>query len=384
MSVPSQASVFSLAVQSEKQGDNALDVAAQSWYRTRAPRISAGTIQMQDNFPLETGGPIVPTGTFKAAQYGAGDVEMIPRVQEFIGYLLYGALGNVTSQTDAVWDTSTDDFSTPGDYTGVNAHRFTFDPASSYSQPWLALRTMTPGATPDKNFGQVFVDSKVSAMRLNVPAMGLLGSTVSFQSRKVTYPSAQSVNDTWVYQNTVEDSLSAVHAGRGSFLVGGEQHPITNASIEFVNNLTTPEEEMVVGSYNPDDFMAKNREMRVSITIKWQNADFYRKILTGSVSETDWQSLPLIYDSAGADKAFEATFYSPGSIPGSQDPDTNPVPYMLKVIANRMSWQIDRGGIELRAGEIIQVPYIGTVLEPAEGQEYCEFILHNDATYAFA
>lgn len=382
MSVPSQSAVFSVGVQSAKVGDDALNVSTVQWYRTRAPRISAGTVQMQDNFPLETGGPIVPTGTFKSAQYGAGDVEMIPRVQEFIGFLLYGALGDVQSATDATWDTATNAF-TSATETGVNAHRFVFDPASSFTQPWLALRTMTPGATADKNFGQVFADSKVGALQLNIPAMGLLGSTVSFQSRKVTYPPASDVNQ-WTYQNTVEDSLSAVHAGRGSFLVGGEQLPITNASIQLVNNLTTPEQEMVVGSYHPDDFIAQSREMRVSITVKWQNADFYRKILTGAVDESDWQSLPHILDTNGATKAFEATFYSPGTIPGSNDGSGNPLPYMLKIIANRMSWQIDRGGIELRAGEIIQVPYIGTVLEPAEGEEYCEFILHNDATYSFS
>jgi hypothetical protein len=138
---------------------------------------------------------------------------------------------------------------------------------------------------------------------------------------------------------------------------------------------------MVVGSLHPDDFVSLNREMRVRITYKWQNADFYRKLLTGSVSEEDWNALPFIQDTAGATKAFEATFFSPGTIPSSDDGSGNEVPYMLKVIANRMTWQIDRGGVELRAGDIIQVPYVGTALEPAAGQEYIEVIVHNDSTY---
>ena len=374
MSIPAQQSVYSLALQPSKVGDATYDVSDYDWYRTRAPQIAMGTQQMQEVFPLETGGPIVPTGAFKSGQFAAGDVSIIPRLKEFIGIILYAVTGSMSSQTDAVWDTSTDAF--VASVTGANAHRFTFDPESSFNIPWLSMRTSVPGGSPDKTYGEICFDAKVAAWRLDIPAAGLLGSTVSFVGRKSEYPTPAETN-AWTYANTTEDSTSAPISGKGSFLVGGSTYPITGASIEITNNLTTPQQEFVIGSYHPDDFVPLSRAVTIRIVYKWDNPDLYKRILTGSVDGTEWDSLPFIQDTAGATKAFEAEFSSPANIAGSS-PET---PFSLKVIADRVVWQIDRGGIQLQAGNIIQVPYIGTVLEPASGDEYIQFILQNDSTY---
>lgn len=378
MSVPSQSAVFSIAKQDGKIGDGVIDTNSLDWYRTRAPRIGVGVVQDQDTFPLETGGPIVPTGAYKMGQYAMGSVELIPRMASFLGLVLRLGLGNVTSQEDAIWNTSTDSFDTGGSISGVNAHRFLFDPNRSFYLPWFAYRKSIPGATNADTYGEVTQDCKISGISLNIPAAGLLGMTVDIQGRKSHFPLSAEVN-AWTYANQTEDALSAVHAGKGSFLVGGEKVPVTQASIELTNGLTQPQQEMVVGDPHPDDYVPLNRAMQIRIVYKWENPEFYRKILTGAVSERDWDFIPFTQDTAGGSKAFEATFQSPGAIPGATDAAGDPVPYELKVIANRVVWQLDRGGIELQAGSIIQVPYVGTVLEPADGEEYLEVIVHNDA-----
>lgn len=373
MPVPGQSSVFSVALQSGKYHPDipfkGTLVAAHSWFRTRAPRVGLGVQDMTQTFPLETGGPIVPTGAFKAGQFGQGDVDLIPRAENFIGLLLYGALGAVETGADEVWDSATNQF-VAGE-SGVNTHRFTFNPAVTFGLPWLALRTMTPGATAAENFGQVHQSAQVNNFRLDIPAAGLLGMTVGFTSLKVNFPLSAEVNS-WTYANTAEDDTSAVHAGRGRFLIGGERQPISAATIEFMNGL---QPQMIIGQYHPDDIVNLTRGMSIRITFRWENADFYRKLLTGSETEEDWDAIPFKQITSGAAKAFEAAFESPTKIPGT---DSH---YALRIIANKIVWQIDRAGLEMRAGSVLEVPYIGTVLEPEPGDEYIEMFLVNDSTY---
>jgi hypothetical protein len=379
MSVTAQSSVFSVAVQAAKVGSaNIINVAGQDWYRTRAPRIGIGSQQMQETFPLETGGPIVPTGAFKSGQYPEGDVELIPRAEEFLGILLHGAVGLTESAVDSVYDPATETLDA-ATYTGVNSHRFRFA-ADGFTQPWLAARVRVPGATSSDVYGEVHQDMKIQALRLNIPAAGLLGATVSMRGLKSHFPVAADVN-AWAYENSAEDSLSAPHSGKGSFKIGGVSYPITSASIELANNLTSAQQEMIVGSYHPDDLVSLTRALQIRIVYKWENPQLYKRLLTGSPTGVNWDSLPFLQDTSGATKAFEATFQSPGTIPGVTG---GTLPYQLRVEANRVVWQIDRGGIELQAGNIIQVPYVGTVLEPAAGEDYLAIYLQNAATYAFA
>lgn len=370
MSVPGQSSIFSVALQKSKVGNGAFDVSQQSWYRTRAPRIGLGTQDMADVFPAETGGPIIPTGAFKMGAFGAGDVELIPRLEQFISLMFYGAMGKMTSSQNSTWNKATNTFA--AGTTGVWSHRYTFDPENTFFLPWMAVRTFVPGASPDKNFGQVGIDFKIGSISISIPAMGLLGMSVSFQGRKMSYPLGAHVNG-WAYANTNEDSVSAPISNKGVFLLGGIAQPITQASIEIANSLTDPRQEMVIGQYFPDDFVPLSRRVSLRIVYKWDNADFYRQILTNGVNNVDWSSVPFVQDTTGGTKAFEARFESAANISGSA-PVT---PYSVSFIANRVFWQLDKQGIQLQAGGIILVPYVGTVLEPLPGQEYFEIIHTN-------
>jgi hypothetical protein len=375
MSVPAQSGVFSFALQSGQMED-VLDIQVDQfqWYRTRAPRIGLGTMQNQDTFPMETGGPIVPTGAYKSGQFGGGDIELIPRAENTLGLLLYAALGDMESFADQVYDPIAEAVTTATS-TGVNTHIFRFHPTNSFFLPWFAARKLVPGRTAADNYGEVYQDCMIGGLRIDIRAAGLLGTTVSIQSRKVSYPGVSDVN-AWTYANTTEDSTSAPLSNNGRLLIGGVKYPITQLTIELANQLTTPQQEQIVGSNHPDTFVPLSRNLTMRCVVKWRDPDLYKQILTGSISGTDWDTLPFITDTEGAKEAFEATFFAPANIPGTTEP------YMLSIRANKVVMQVDRGGIDLQAGNIISVPYIVTVLEPEAGQDYCRFVLHNDADYA--
>lgn len=130
MSVPAQGVTFSIAPQSAKVGDGTFTVGSHNWYRFRVPTLMGFGNQIQQVLPLEMGGVIVPTGAFKSGAFAAGQVDIIPRLENTIGYLLLGALGNVSSVTGARYTASGWQ-----PQAGVNGHLFRFNPSDSAEIP---------------------------------------------------------------------------------------------------------------------------------------------------------------------------------------------------------------------------------------------------------
>lgn len=374
MSVPAQSAIFSMALQPSKIGNGTINTAGLNWFRSRAPQIGVTPQDLADVFPLETGGPIVPTGAYKMGLVNAGDVEFVPRLERFIGLVLYGVMGRIQSEQNKVWDKATNSF--VNGPTGIYSHRFTFDPDRPFFQPWLAVRVHVPGATPDKSFGMLGVDFKISSVVLNIPAMGLLGMTVGFLGRRMEFPLAADVN-AWSYENTNESHVSAPLSNKGTFLINGEPQPIVQATVEITNEMDDPRNQFVVGSEFMDDVISLTRNVQFRVVYKWNNPDFYRKILTNGVNNVDWSLAPFVTDTVGSTKSLEIRVESPTNIPGSS-PAT---PYSLSIYGNRVFWQIDRQGVRLQAGTIIMVPYVGRLLEPEEGVDYVEAVLVNNAAY---
>lgn len=381
MSVPSQAGLFAIAPQKGKIGDSTFNSSAYSFYKMRATAVSIGTKQIQEIFPLELGGKITPTGAYKSGVFVQGDVEFIPRLEESLGWILRAALGEVTTTEDAVWHPTLGTVATDVAGTaiaGVNTHLFKFSPVS-YDQPWMAIRATTPGSSAAKIWGEEGYDLKVGALRLNIPGAGLGSAVMSLQGRCPKYNS-QATTSAWSFANAAfEQQGSAAIGGRNTnkFLIGGERLPIVGATIDLRNNLTPPQQEMVFGSYYPDDVVALTRDASIRFVLKWDNPDLYRKVLNGgSPTSNDWDANPYITSTAGAVKAFEVLIESLDNIAGSSPAQK----YKLRIIANKVAWEVDPNGIRLGPGDIVMVPFIGTVMDD-DTNSYIDFVIENHATY---
>lgn len=359
MSLSAQGGVVSFAEQAAKIGrDGVFDASALSWFKVRAPRVSLGTVQDQQVFPLETGGTLTPTGSYKQGYFFAGEVDLIPRLEAAFGYLAKATLGVASSVVDTDADGNA--------VVGVNTHIFRFDPNDPAYQPWMAVRRSVPGVTPAERLGETGFDCKVQMLDLTIPAKGKVQASVAMMGRDVEYDDAS----TWVYANNFEDSTSAPDAGRGQFAIGGVEYPIIGAQISLSNGLTTPDQEMVIGDFRPDDFIALTRNATIRIVYKYENPELYKQILTGQANGTEWNSLPFIVNSGGGDFAFDARFLAPANIGATGQP------YEMRIRANRVTWAVDRP-IELQAGGIITQTFTGTVLEPATGEDYIQIVMVN-------
>jgi hypothetical protein len=368
MSVPSQGAVFSFSPQAAKVGRDGTFTPG-TYYKMRVVRDGVNTVNGQQNFPLENGGDLVPTGTYKVGQYLDGDVDFIPRIEGTLGYLLWAVMGKYTGNANNNYGVG----GFVAGVTGVNAHKFSFDPSDQAFQPWISIRRKIPGNGSSNVWGEQSHDVKINGLQLNIPAAGLLSARLMVRGRVVEYPLPATVN-AWSYSNSFEDSDSAPVSGSGTFKLGGESVAVTGASITVANNLSAPQQEMIVGSYNPDDFVALTRAVSIRIVLKWNDPDLYRRVLTNGITGIVWDAEPFIQRTAGTTKAFEATFYSPADIASS-----SPVQkYCMKLYANKVTWAVDQAGIDVQAGGIIQVPFVGTVLAADDSLDYLEIALEND------
>lgn len=363
MTISSQSGIWSFAVQPSAFRDKVggFDVDAINWYKYRTPRVTLGTIQDQQVFPLEVGGTIVPTGAYKQAQFYAGDVDILPRLENTIGLLLYGALGAVSSVTGVDVNGNA--------VAGVNTHTFSFKTGENAFLPWMASRCVMPGATTADDFGELGYDCKVTALQLTIPQMGKVAMRLVMQGRAAAYD-----NDpqNWDYDiPRFEDSESVPDAGSGHFKIGGTEYPALGVSATINNNLTTPQQEMVVGSFNPDDFIALTRDVSLQFTYKYEDSDLAQQILTGSPTGTTWTPLPFFAETSGADYAVDMYFEAPDVIPGTS---TN---YAIRLRANKVT--LARvGAPQLVAGGFITENYVLTVLEPDDPNDpYFEVLVQN-------
>ncbi len=148
MAVTSQAGSFSFGPQSAKE------VPATSFYRHKATLIDLGVLDDIRVGPLEIGSGPFPTFPYKAGYIVGGGVEMQPRLEDSLGWLLFATLGDV---------------STSG--SGPYSHAFKPLAADESFVRWLTLRKYMPKkeGLSDTDLGEEFLDCKPVALTLTLP-----------------------------------------------------------------------------------------------------------------------------------------------------------------------------------------------------------------------
>jgi hypothetical protein len=367
MTIAAQGGLVGFGLQTAKIGRGGVYAEPGAVYKVRAPRVNMGAVQSVQALPPEVGGALTPTGVYKDQRFFAGDFDLLPRAKT-VGVLLLGALGKVTTMADSAFGTAN---------VGVNTHKFTYDSAAPASQPWMVFRRMTPGAVSAQNSGETGFDCKINGIRLTVPGRGKVVMRASIQGRDFVLDDASA----WTWENAnYEDAGLIYESGRGYFKVGGTRYPILNLQFDIVNNLTSPNDEQVVGDFAPDDFIALRRAVTLRATYKYEDDDLYRKLLTGQADGTTWDSLPFFTSTSGPNKGIEAFFEAPSQVPGA----ATAVNYAIKLTAEKVAWQVD-GPPVLQGGGVVLLNLLGTVIQPDSGDYFtAEIINEEDAPYYVA
>jgi len=340
MTVLASTGVLSYGKQSAKGS------AATTWYRHRATDIDFGPVQTMAAIPLEVGGTVVPTGSYKQGAYVAGGATLHPRMEGDFGWIMEGLMGSVATSAGPVTDTYD--------------HKFEFA-TDNASLPWMSVRKYVPGSS---TMGEVGVDCKVASVTMTFPQNGIMQARVDWLGITPSWET----NPSWTYSDGFEDYTSIPVTSQTACSItlpefSASELPVTALTVTMTNNLTTPQQEMVIGSQHPDDFAVVSRAATIRATVKWSDPDLYRTLYTGGTGGVAWSDACYYSD-------FKALVQSPYNIVGT-------TPYELVINASNVAWQID-GPVRLAGGDLLMLNLMGTVVEEdAGGDNYLDFVTRN-------
>jgi hypothetical protein len=347
MTVTAQGGFFAFAPQNDRSDAVGYSAPA-AWYRHRAYDITFGPVQDERQFPLEVGGVIVPTGAFKAGAFVAGGARLTPRLEGDFGWLLHAAFGSASSGATAE--------------SGVYKHIFCFN-TDPELLPWMQVMKYIPGSV--EKLLEVGTDCKLAQLAFTIPQSGIVVAEPVFVGRIPTWEEDPSLTGYGAFEGPESVPVSM----KGSLMIDSVEMPVVGATVTIANNVTTPQQEMIIGSYNPDDFVPLSRALQIRFTYKWADPDFYQKVMTGAVGATDWSPAPF-YGPA------DITVESPGNITGKNQP------WSLRIVASKINWHAD-GPPQLSGGNIIAQDYVGTANDN-DGGEYCRIeMVNTQANYTW-
>lgn len=349
MAVTAQSGVYSFGPQAGK------GVPATTYYRHRAVDIDLG---VQDDVrlgQLEVGGLPVPTFPYKAGYVIGGGATLQPRLKDTFGWLLYGALGKWTATA-------------VGGHAGVYDHTFEMSDDGT-AVPWMGMRKYIPPLSGDlyTDLGESYLDLKVLGLIFQMGSDTPLTARVDSLGREFVLDDNAAE---WDYANDYEDweSIPVACMTDGYISVGGEELPVVQATFQWQNSPLDIKQEKIIGSPMIDDVTILTRQLSFDIMVKYNNAELYRQVLTGSVDGTVWTGTPFT-------AALDIKTVSSVNIPS----DT--IPYSLNAIATKVQLQ-QVGGIKLGAGQAIFMRFQGVALDT--GGQYAKFVLRNKvATYTW-
>jgi len=342
MAVTAQAGIFSFGPQAAKGS------LATTFHRHRAVDVDLG---IQDDVrlgQLEVGGLPVPTFPYKAGYVIGGGASLQPRLEDTFGWLLYGALGKLT--TAAV----------PGN---ADVYDHTIEMAADGTQvPWMSMRKYIPTLGGDlyTDLGETYKDLKVLGLAFQMGADTPLNCRVDSLGREF---SLDDEPDGWAYSGAFEDweSIPVACMTDGFINVDGDDLPVVQATFQWQNQPLDLRQEKIIGSPMIDDVTILTRQLAFDIMVKYNSPALYRKVLTGDPLGTEWTGTPFTC-------ALDIQTVSSVNMPGET------IPYSLRAQASEVQLQ-QVGGIRLGAGQAIFMRFQGVALDT--GAQYAKFTLRN-------
>jgi len=248
--------------------------------------------------------------------------------------------------------------------------------------PWLAWRRIIPGAngSPQLDMGETFGDTRLTGLSFTLPGAGIVSARADNVGRWVYAqhgtPPADDYEIDWEPTPNDKDNPASflvaclgqfempdIHdtAGTGAnWTEGGKLQTVrakaTSARVDFVNRFTTPDEEIVVGEYYPDDFALLERLINISFTYKHSDPALYKALFYGfdpNALRGGKQWDPITFTGKFLWRA-ESPVYIPG---------TN-TRYALELRSDTVRYAV--APVALQAGRLIMLQFTGRVLRPSD------------------
>ena len=341
MTITANAGIVSFGPQAAK------GVIPTKYYRHRATMVDLSVVDPVEEGAPEVGGIPVPTFPYKSGPMVQGGMTLQPRLQDTLGWLLYGALGDVVTLQDGT--------------TGMYNHTFKLKAADPSYVPYMGFRKYIPPSdgTTATDFGEIFKDCKIVGFNVTLPNNGPINARVDVLGREFESdlnPSA------WTYENGFEswESIPVACATGGFIKFDGAELPVVQAGVNFVNVPLDPRQERLYGDPFIYDVTPVQRRLEFELMVKWANPDLYNKVRTGQALGTSWSSAPTT-------GSFEAHTVSSVNMTGKSEP------WSVKFKSDEAMLSLV-GGIQLASNQSIMMRFRGVALDSAH---YADVVLKN-------
>lgn len=356
MTTTAQAGIFGFGPQAAK----GTAVPTNSWYRHKATMVDLAALDDQRLGPPEVGGRPLPTIPYKGGIMVGGGATINPRLENSLGWLLYGALG-YHSQTSGSGN--------------IKLHTFKLDDTNPGLVRWMGFRKYIPASSDvgDYVMGETYKDCKVTNIVFTLPNDGLISSRVDCIGREFELTSGSNCTwgtisgsaGGWAADGEFEDYESipigtVLNSGYISVPTFGNL-PVVQGQIGIQNVPLDARSEKVYGSPYLEDVTIISRSVTLDLTVKWRNPDLYRQILTGSTTGTVWSATPFT-------TSVTMLASSPTNMPGES------TPYYLQMTATKAMLALT-GGIQLAGNQAVLMRFTGTCLDTVG--DYVSFVLAN-------
>lgn len=272
-----------------------------------------GPVEEVAALPLEAGTPRpLPGGVYKTGLTFAGNVRLIPRLENRIAYLLEATVGDISTYSNQTIDeqVALKDASTPvsGTYTGVYVHQFVMQydmlgTGSNWTLPYMTTHRLLPNKTTASEVGEISQDACVTSLELSSQAPGVLMANLGLIGRGAAI-SLWDKNPGWTAPTLDADDTFAATACTGFAKIsvnGGTPSTlttqnITGVTLTFTNTLLPPDQARIVGSPYHVDHPCLARAVTLDIPMLVQDYDLYMQCLGGAadpIADTGWSCSPL-------------------------------------------------------------------------------------------
>jgi hypothetical protein len=331
-----------------------------AFYRFRVLAARGGLVTETEPMPPEISGVPITDGAHSLGAYHASIVDMIPRIEGDLGWLLFALCGAVSTISDIP-------------EAGMYTHIFRMDSTDYLALKWLSLRRLIPGPEGGADSGEIVKDARLSGAVFNFNAAARLTAQLSFYGREPTF--SDSVGG-WSWEDTAEsgDSVMIPSTTSAYFKIPTFQAgnlPVNGAAVTIGNQVTRPQEEYIIGSPYPEDIVGLYRNVSIQAAYKWEDEDLYLQLVAagGTGASIAWD--PTIYTST-----FRILEVSPNDVSGMSNP------YSFEIRAEKVYW-FPSAGPEIAGLNIIRLPLTGLVARPSSGDPFQVRIVNEVASYTW-
>jgi len=344
MTVPS----MNAAIGWHPQVDFDTEFTGNPFYWHKAVSNSFQPIELVQPFPPELGGTLLAGGLYKGGYYAGGDINMVPRLDNNLGWLLWSFAGSAS-------------ITGSGPYT----HIFPGMRDKVVPDKWLTFRRIIPEAG-GTFFGEAYANCRVQDIILTAQPGSILNMRASVLGITST-PTSSAAGAGW---DPDTDGGYELYTGAPIACKGHVELPdgeplsdINSATIRLSNGGPNPQQMMVLGQYTPADIPVLSRTITVELTAFWRNATIWKNIHYGGGST--WT--PELYQGYSP---FDISFETPGNLNGKGYGGS----LGFWAAANAITWQARP--IDTRGGDIVVMQLVGTVSDVAAGEQW-KLLLNN-------